>query len=578
MQKTLKEYLINFIIKYKLYFVGLTAIVVFAAFFDLAVNYKVKEIIDIISSKEDAELGSLLALFVLYKLMSHFIHFFTRLLGIYYKPRIVEQSVKDIYRMIIGHSLHWFDSHLAGEISSKISDFQTSIATIITHTYKAFGNIMKVFISLVFLIYIHNLTALVLGIFIMIYSPIIYFLLKRQMELQENYVKVRQKAFGIMNDSMTNIFAIKIIGNIWNEFKVKLSPAISAWRDMERVTREFDAYFVDNADTIMVTIMNASQIYLLAYLYQNGEITAGDFAFVSMVTLSLYTELDNFLENLLFNINPSIAQIRTSYAFVSQPYDVVDRKNAKEMKKSSGKISYQNVDFIYGNNKTKVLNGFNLEVKAGERLGIVGTSGAGKTTLIKSLLRYFDVSKGGVFVDDHNISDITQDSLRKNISIIPQDITMFHRSIKDNLKIAKHNAEDQEIIEACKKARIHDDIIAMEKGYDSIVGERGVKLSGGQRQRVAIARAILKNAPILILDEATSSLDTPTETLIQKSIDEMLEKSGSTVIAIAHRLSTLKHMDRIIVLDKGKIMEEGTHNGLLKKKGLYYKLYYMQAI
>ena len=263
---------------------------------------------------------------------------------------------------------------------------------------------------------------------------------------------------------------------------------------------------------------------------------------------------------------------------MNHPYDVVDKENAKNIKKAKGDISYKDVDFKYGNNKTKVLNGFNLEVKSGEKLGIVGTSGAGKTTLIKSLLRYFDVYRGGVFVDGHNITDITQDSLRENISIIPQDITMFHRSIKENLKIAKYNAKDEEIIEACKKARIHDDIIAMDRGYDSIVGERGVKLSGGQRQRVAIARAILKNAPILILDEATSSLDTPTETLIQKSIDEMLKESASTVIAVAHRLSTLKHMDRIIVLDKGKIIEEGTHDNLLKQKGLYHKLWSMQVI
>ena len=182
-------------------------------------------------------------------------------------------------------------------------------------------------------------------------------------------------------------------------------------------------------------------------------------------------------------------------------------------------------------------------------------------------------------IDDTNIADVKQVSLYQNISMIPQDITMFHRSIKDNLLIAKQDATDAEIKTACKKAKIHADIMEMPKGYDTIVGERGVKVSGGQRQRIAIARAILKNAPILILDEATSSLDTETEKLIQSSIDDMLNTSKSTVIAIAHRLSTLRHMDRIIVMDKGKIVEEGTHGSLIRRQGgLYKKLWEMQAI
>lgn len=199
--------------------------------------------------------------------------------------------------------------------------------------------------------------------------------------------------------------------------------------------------------------------------------------------------------------------------------------------------------------------------------------------MTKCLLRYFDVQKGAIYIDGRAINSVTQESLRAHISIIPQDITMFHRTIRENLQLAKYDATDEEIIDACKKAKIHDDIMAMEKGYDSVVGERGIKVSGGQRQRIAIARAILKNASILILDEATSSLDTPTEQLIQASINELLETSNATVIAIAHRLSTLKNMDRIIVLDRGKIVEEGQHDELvLKEDGMYKKLWEMQMI
>ena len=198
---------------------------------------------------------------------------------------------------------------------------------------------------------------------------------------------------------------------------------------------------------------------------------------------------------------------------------------------------------------------------------------------MKCLLRYFDVDSGDVLIDGQSISQLKQTSLRSHIAIIPQDITMFHRSIFDNLALAKPGVTLEAMQNACRQAKIHADIMAMPKQYDTIVGERGVKLSGGQRQRIAIARAILKDAPILILDEATSSLDTPTEQLIQHSIDTILEKSRATVIAIAHRLSTLKHMDRIIVLDKGKIVEQGSHQGLIRKKdGHYKKLWDMQVI
>ena len=266
--------------------------------------------------------------------------------------------------------------------------------------------------------------------------------------------------------------------------------------------------------------------------------------------------MEEFLENLVFNITPKIAQIKSSYTFINTKIDVEDRENAKSLAHFKDSINYKKVSFCYGENSKLVLHDFNLKIQAGERLGIVGTSGAGKTTMIKCLLRYFDVTEGGIFLGDQDIRDITQDSLRKLISIIPQDITMFHRSIMDNLKLAKYDATEEEIISACIKARIHNDIIAMPQGYNTIVGERGVKLSGGQRQRVAIARAILKNAPILILEEATSSLDTHTEHLIQESINELLDSGGATIIAIAHRLSTLKHTDRIIVFDQGKIFSK----------------------
>ncbi|ETZ04876.1 putative ABC transporter ATP-binding protein [Holospora undulata HU1] len=573
----LKQYVWKFTKYYKLYIALLIVIAVVAGGCEISVDYKIKEIIDAISSNNADNLRYLLFLFVLYKFLHHGSYFAQRCLDIKYKPAILEYVVKDIYSKTIGHSLHWFDSHLSGETSSKIEDFQDGMVTLITCLFKTFHIIVTIIITLFFILHVNVLTGLVLGLFVIIYTPIIYLLLKRQLELQESYVNAKQEAMGIINDSIANIFGIKVIGDLISEFKLKLTPAINKWRAWDYKTRQFDAYYVDNADTLMVVTLNAVQIYLLAFLFKNGDISAGSFAFIAMITLKIHAQLDAFLENLLFNVNPKMAQIKSSYSFINTKLDVEDKENAKALAVFEGSINYQNVHFSYGENGKLVLHDFNLKIRAGERLGIVGTSGAGKTTMIKCLLRYFDVTEGGIFLGDQDIRDITQDSLRKLISIIPQDITMFHRSIMDNLKLAKYDATEEEIISACIKARIHNDIIAMPQGYNTIVGERGVKLSGGQRQRVAIARAILKNAPILILDEATSSLDTHTEQLIQKSINELLDSSGATVIAIAHRLSTLKHTDRIIVLDKGKLVEDGTHIELLAKTGLYKHLWDAQV-
>ena len=569
----LKQYVWQFTKEYKLYIALLIVIAVVAGIFEISVDYKIKEIIDAISSNKADGLGYLLFFFVLYKFLHHGSYFAQRCVDIQYKPKILEHVVKDIYSQTVRHSLHWFDSHLSGEILSKIHDFQDGMFTLITSLFKTFHIIVTIIITLFFILHVNVLTGVVLGFFVIIYTPILHFLLKKQMALQESYVNAKQEALGIVNDSITNIFGIKVIGDLISEFKLKLAPAIHKWRIWDYKTRKFDAYYVDNADTLMAVTLNAVQICLLAYLFKNGKISAGSFAFIAMITLKIHAQLDAFLENLLFSVNPKIAQIKSSYTFINGKIDVEDRREAKILTSFKDCIHYKQVSFGYGENSQFVLRDFNLKIRAGERLGIVGPSGSGKTTMIKCLLRYFDVTEGAIFIDRHDIRDITQDSLRKLISIIPQDITMFHRTVIDNLKLAKYDATDEEIISACIKARIHHDILTMPKGYNTIVGERGVKLSGGQRQRIAIARAILKNAPILILDEATSSLDTHTEQLIQESIHALLDSGGVTVIAIAHRLSTLKHTDRIIVLDQGKIVEDATHSALLAKAGLYKHLW-----
>ncbi|WP_341751657.1 ABC transporter ATP-binding protein [Candidatus Tisiphia endosymbiont of Piscicola geometra] len=544
-----------------------------ASLFTLFVNYQIKEIIDTIAKDPKIDVTLLLWLFALYKMMNHGTFFIVRLFDIKYKPAMLAEIVKSTYSKTMKHSLHWFDSHLSGEIASKITDFQDGIITIITVLNRSLVQLTTMVSGIIFLFMMNYKIAGVVIAFLVVYVPIMSVLLKKQGQLQEEYVKARQEAVGIINDSIANIFGIKIIGNVWTEMKLKLLPAIDKWKGWDRKTRVYDAYYVDLTDSILLTILAAAQIWVLAYLYQTEQITAGEFAVTIAVTFNIEWAIDQLLDNIIFSINPKIAAIKSSYNFINTISDVTDAENAKLLPPIKGDIKYQDVTFNYGSGGDNIFDNLTLHIKAGERIGIVGTSGAGKTTLIKCLLRYFNLQSGAILVDGYDISQVTEESLRSNISVIPQDITMFHRSILENLQLAKYDATLPEIEEACKKARIHDDILRMPNSYHSIVGERGVKVSGGQRQRIAIARAILKNAPILILDEATSALDSPTEALIQKSIDEVLETSNATTIVVAHRLSTLLHMDRILVFKRGKIVEDGTHAILIAKGGLYKTLW-----
>lgn len=579
MQKSLKNYILEIFYKYKIYFLSLFIISICASLLEISVHYKIKEIIDIIAAKEVDSLSFIIFLFILYKFMHHGMFFIVRLLDIRYSPKLVTQVTTDIYQKTVKHSLQWFDSHMSGEISDKISYFQEYFIDIIRHIFRNFVILWVIIIGILFLFKIHYLTALVQLSFLLIYSPIIYILLKKQLKLNEAFEKSNQKTTGIINDSIANIFGIKIIGNLISEFKIKLTPSLLERQKWDKKVRKFDAYFVDMTDTTMIVIMSAAQIYLLAYLYQNDQVSAGSFAFVAMLMLKLHGEVNNILDSILFHINPSIAGMKASYQFINEKYDIIDSKQAENIKNIQGNIEFNKVSFAYDNSNKKILNNFNLNIKSGEKIGVVGHSGSGKTTLIKALIRYFDINLGEIKIDGKNIKNFTQDSLRSHISLIPQDITMFHRSILDNLQIAKYKASKKEIIAACKKAKIHNDIMEMKDNYDSIVGERGIKVSGGQRQRIAIARAILKDAPILILDEATSSLDSKTEKTIQKSLDLLIKDKSKTVIAIAHRLSTLKNMDRIIVMNKGRVVEVGTHEELLKNQdSLYKKLWELQEI
>ena len=325
---------------------------------------------------------------------------------------------------------------------------------------------------------------------------------------------------------------------------------------------------------ILGIILEVVLFYIAIKLWNQGRLTVGDFALIQSYIVVILNRVWDF-GNVVRRIYESLADAQEMTEILKKPHEVQDILLAKDLKVMAGEIEFKDVVFNYRATRA-ILKKFNLQIHSGEKVALIGPSGAGKSTLVKLLLRMHDVSGGKIFIDGQNISKVTQESLWKNISLVPQDPILFHRTLRENIRYGRLDATDEEVEKAAKLAHCHEFISDLEKGYDTFVGERGVKLSGGERQRVAIARAILKNAPILFLDEATSSLDSESEHFIQEALKILM--TGKTVIMIAHRLSTIMSADRILVIDHGEIVEDGSHKELLKKKtGLYKKLWDLQA-
>jgi len=313
-------------------------------------------------------------------------------------------------------------------------------------------------------------------------------------------------------------------------------------------------------------------IFTLLQGWVEGWVTVGDFTQVSMQVLWLIGVIW-FVSFQMMQFVRETGVIGDALSLIQKAHDVTDKKNATPIIIEKGNIQLSDVTFEYQKNHA-VFNQLNLHIPAGQKVGLVGFSGSGKSTFVNLILRFYDLQSGGILIDGQNIADHTQDSLRAQIAMIPQDPALFHRSLMENIRYGRLDATDDEVIEAAKMAHCHEFIQTLDEGYASLVGERGIKLSGGQRQRIAIARAILKNVPILILDEATSSLDSVTEKLIQDSLHRLME--NKTTIVVAHRLSTLSNLDRILVFHHGAVIEDGAKDDLLKNNGRFAMLWNMQ--
>jgi len=567
-------FLIYAISKYKNLFLLALFVVFLASLIGQSLNYFFKLIVD---ASESGDIDKVIMYALMYPVAVFVVQLFYRTSGFLggSLTTSIKKNVNDeLMQYVMNHSHMYFSNRFAGSLLTKTRNVVSAIDQFIPDLLWTHIPALVGFIFTATIIFSADILSGVL--FILLVATLIgvnRIFAREKKRLSYVASQASTKLSGAVVDVLTNMGAVRQYVQTNFEYN-KISNLSSLWRSAVKANWHYTEKML-TINSVIIFVFSMPIFYYLVMRWNNGYITTGFFVFI----IALYAQM---LHTLLFigrafnHAARAFGEMEEGLTDILKPYDITDSPSAKKLVVVGGTIEWQNVRFVYDDNQDEIVfNDFNLTIKAGQRIGLVGTSGAGKSTFVSLLLRQHDVNAGEICIDGQNIAEVTQDSLREHIAVVPQEPMLFHRSIRDNIAYGKPTASDDEIIEVAQKAQAHDFISALPQGYDTLVGERGVKLSGGQKQRIAIARAMLKNAPILVLDEATSALDSESEVAIQKALHELMEKK--TVIAIAHRLSTLREMDRILVLEKGAIVEDGTHAKLLKKKGVYSALWKHQA-
>jgi ATP-binding cassette subfamily B multidrug efflux pump len=483
----------------------------------------------------------------------------------------------NFHRLMLNQSMRFYQDEFAGRVAAKVMqtalavrDVWFIVADILVYVAIYFGTMVTI------IAYFNPLITLPFLVWVLAYGASLSYFVPKLSKVSQNQADARSMMTGRITDAYTNISTVKLFSHAGREAKYARFAMDEFLGTVHHQMRMVTKVEVVNHVLNMLLIIATGLMAL--YLWSVGEVTVGGVAAATAMSLRL-NGISHWVMWEMTSLYEQIGTVQDGMNTLTLRSQVNDAPNAKPLNIAHGDIAFKKVDFHYGGEK-QVLANLNLSIKAGEKVGLVGRSGAGKSTIVNCLLRFFDVEKGEILIDGQNVSDVTQSSLREHIGMVTQDTSLLHRSVRDNLLYGRPNATDEDMILAAKRAQAHDFIVTLidakgRKGYDAHVGERGVKLSGGQRQRIAIARVMLKDAPILLLDEATSALDSEVESAIQASLYDLM--AGKTVVAIAHRLSTIAAMDRLIVLDEGRIVEEGNHQELLTANGVYARLWAHQS-
>ncbi|MCX6823517.1 MAG: ABC transporter ATP-binding protein [candidate division SR1 bacterium] len=488
------------------------------------------------------------------------------------EPKVMRRIFQQCFAYINRHSYKFFTNNFSGALVKKINKLAGSYENVVDNFV---FNIVRLIIFLPFIVIVVGQKDITIGLvfmlFILIFGVFQYLFFRRNTSYEIRSNIQDSKTTGELADTITNNFNILTFASVPRE--ISRFDKVIKEREHLLSVKWMRAEWMFFGSTVLIFVFEIGAIYLAIKARGNGTISAGVIILIQVYIFKVFEQLFN-VRQIFKQMNKAIGESAEMLEILDAPHEIVDHTIA-QLHVDAGRVEFTNVQFGYVDGKP-IFNGLNLDIKPGEKVAIVGQSGSGKTTLVKLLFRFFDIQGGNIFVDGQDIGQVTQDSLRGNLSMVPQDTVLFHRTIKENIAYGDPDATEEEIIAAAKMARCHEFITKMKHGYETLVGERGIKLSGGERQRVAIARAILENKRILVLDEATSSLDSQSEQLIQEAMDEVMK--NKTTIVIAHRLSTIMKMDKIVVMDKGQIIEKGSHKELLaKENGTYKKLRDIQS-
>jgi ATP-binding cassette subfamily B protein len=539
-------------------------------------SYLIKYIIDILNKTPPDEAISVVfwpaILFVINFEIHNLCWRATSYINCKLQPVINNKVVSKTFEYIHKASHQFFQDNLAGRIASQVSILVDNMERIVHDISKHIARgVVLLIVAFIAMFSVHPEFFYILLVWFVTFSFFSISYSKRLISLSEAHATSESTLAGQLVDSITNASTVRIFARRSYEIAYLEKALLTVKKAFQ--SKEIFAIRLNFFQGFSLTIMLGLMIYFLVQLWMAKKISIGDFALILGLSVEVGYMTWWALEQ-VDELNKAVGRCKQSLDSLFKPLEIKDKANAKELIATSGQIVFDKVRFHYKDNEPLFQNK-SVTIEAGQKVGLVGYSGSGKSTFANLILRLHDVTDGKILIDGQDIREVTQDSLRANIAMIPQDPSLFHRSLMDNIRYGRIEASDKDVILASRLAHVHDFVTKLPNGYDSLVGERGIKLSGGQRQRVAIARAILKNAPILILDEATSQLDSVTEELIQESLWSLMQ--GRTSIVIAHRLSTLLHMDRILVFDKGKIVEDGKHKELLSKDGLYKTLWNAQV-
>ena len=486
-------------------------------------------------------------------------------------PSLKKDIANYMFAYIRQHSQDFFHNNFAGTLSKKIDDMVINFESLVRTADEINANMLSLIVAIASMGYVNPIFALILLLWFLAFFLLSHIFSKSILKLAEAQSNAYSLYSGTLVDIFSNISSVKLFARQKYEEK-NLAVKIDALVAKDKRTL-FYTFKMRCVQDISILILMAMMLYHLVNLYHQGLVTIGDFAFILTLTTTVFQGVW-FSASKIVEVYRSIGRCQQALSVINAPHAVQDVTNAKAIQVTKGEITFEAVNFHY-DAPNPIFTDLNLNIAAGEKVGLVGFSGSGKTSFISLILRVYELASGKILLDGQDISQVTQNSLKQAISMIPQDINLFHRTLYDNISYGNPDASTQEVIAAAKKADCHDFIVQLPDGYQTLVGERGVKLSGGQRQRIAIARAILENAHILILDEATSALDSVTEKQIQASLKYAMK--NRTTIVVAHRLSTLLEMDRILVFDAGKIIEDGTHATLIQQNGHYTRMWNMQV-